>query len=162
MARVIWKKLAVNSAINPPTALLDVDNGVLVAGPAGRALLSAVARETARVARTAGIALDEEAAAVRAISVAQATAANRSSMRQDLARGVPTEIDAICGAVVARAAALGLAAPHNALYKTLLTVAETEGRAAALRLLTGRCAAADPAVLLLCEFIGDLERRSTC
>jgi 2-dehydropantoate 2-reductase len=32
--------------------------------------------------------------------VARRTAANRSSMLQDVVRGAPTEIDAICGAVV--------------------------------------------------------------
>ena len=38
----------------------------------------------------------------------------RTSMAEDVARGRPTEIDALCGEVVRLAAAAGLTAPHNA------------------------------------------------
>jgi 2-dehydropantoate 2-reductase len=37
----------------------------------------------------------------------------RTSMAEDLARGRPTEIDALCGEVVRLARAAGLSAPHN-------------------------------------------------
>jgi len=45
--------------------------------------------------------------------VARRTAANRSSMFQDIKRGAPTEIDAICGAVVRAGQTRGVAAPVN-------------------------------------------------
>src|SRR5574340_585335 len=99
-ARVlIWSKLIINSAINPLTAILRVPNGQLLARPAARRLLHALARETAAVAQAEHIELAAPDAAELAENVARRTAANHSSMFQDVQRGAPTEIDAICGAV---------------------------------------------------------------
>jgi len=102
MPRRLWEKLAVNAGINAVTALADVDNGALVDGPA-RETARAAARETATVARESGVDLPDEAAANAVTEVADATAANASSMRQDVHRESRTEIDAINGAVVERA-----------------------------------------------------------
>lgn len=110
---LIWRKLAVNCAINPLSALAGLPNGALLADARLRALAVAAARETADVAAALGIDLGADGAELVA-EVARRTAANRSSMLQDLDRGAPTEIDAICGAVADRAAALGLSAPVNA------------------------------------------------
>ncbi len=46
-------------------------------------------------------------------AVARRTAANRSSMLQDVQRRAPTEIDAICGAIVRAAEQVGLPTPVN-------------------------------------------------
>jgi 2-dehydropantoate 2-reductase len=102
MPRRLWAKLAVNAGINAVTALARVDNGALVDGPA-RETARTAARETARVARGAGVDLDPAECADRAIDVAETTAANVSSMRADVEAGRPTEVDAINGAVVERA-----------------------------------------------------------
>lgn len=110
---LIWRKLAVSCAINPLTALTGLPNGALLADTRLRALAEAAAREAVAVAAALGIQLRADGADLVA-EVAERTAANRSSMLQDLDRGAPTEIDAICGAVVARASALGLDAPVNA------------------------------------------------
>ena len=99
MPRRLWQKLAVNAGINAVTALARVDNGAVVAGPAGD-VARAAARETARVAREAGIDLDPDDAAVAVTDVAAATAANVSSMRGDVEAQRRTEIDAINGTVV--------------------------------------------------------------
>lgn len=48
----------------------------------------------------------------------------RSSMADDLALGRPTEVDAICGAVVRLARAQGLQAPRNAAMVELLSAAQ--------------------------------------
>ncbi|HET6847085.1 MAG TPA: 2-dehydropantoate 2-reductase, partial [Anaerolineales bacterium] len=99
-ARVlIWSKLVVNSAINPLTAILRVPNGQLLERPTALRLLHALARETAAVARAENIPLSSTDPEQLAESVARGTAANHSSMFQDIQRGAPTEIDAICGAV---------------------------------------------------------------
>ena len=45
--------------------------------------------------------------------VARKTAANHSSMLQDVLRGAPTEIDAICGAVVKAAQKHHIDTPAN-------------------------------------------------
>lgn len=102
MPRRLWEKLAVNAGINAVTALARVENGALVDGPAGDPARAA-ARETARVAREAGVDLDPDRVAERVTEVATTTSANVSSMRADIEAGRPTEVDAINGAVVDRA-----------------------------------------------------------
>jgi len=102
MPRRLWTKLAVNAGINPPTALARVGNGALVDGPASETARAA-ARETARVARSEGVDLSDAAAVQAVEDVASATAANVSSMRQDVEAGRRTEIDAIGGAILKRA-----------------------------------------------------------
>jgi len=99
----LWKKLAVNAGINATTALARVPNGALVDGPSSEVARMA-ATETARVARTSGVDLPTDAAAEATRSVADATAANTSSMHQDVLSGKRTEIDAINGYVVDHAA----------------------------------------------------------
>ncbi|MEW6027931.1 MAG: 2-dehydropantoate 2-reductase [Chloroflexota bacterium] len=96
---LVWGKLVINAAINPLTALLRVPNGELLKRPAARALMNALAEETAAVAAAQRVRLPFDDPGTAAESVAQKTAANHSSMFQDVRRGAPTEIDAICGAV---------------------------------------------------------------
>lgn len=112
-ASLIWGKLVVNAAINPLTALLRVKNGELLRRPFAREVMRALARETAQVARAENIALPFDDPIARAEDVAQKTAANTSSMLQDVLRGAPTEIDAICGAVVRAAERHSIGAPVN-------------------------------------------------
>ncbi len=110
--RLLWRKLAVNCAINPLAALLSVPNGRLLEAPEPRATLEAAAREVGAVAAARGIDLGEDPAAL-ALDVARRTAGNRASMLQDLQRGAPTEIEAINGAVVREARRLGVPVPVN-------------------------------------------------
>lgn len=107
----VWRKLAVNAAINGLTALAGVPNGAIVADPDLNAAAVVIAREVEAVARAEGHEPGDVERAVR--EVAEATATNRSSMRQDLEAGGPTEVDAIHGAIVARAARHGLTVPVN-------------------------------------------------
>lgn len=110
---LIWGKLVINSAINPLTALLRVKNGDLLERPSAREMMGMLARETAQVAKAEKIDLpfDDPVAAVE--EVARKTAANQSSMLQDVVRGAPTEIDAICGAVVKAAQKHNIPTPAN-------------------------------------------------
>jgi len=110
---LIWGKLAVNAAINPLTALLGVPNGALLEDPAARLFMRRAAEEVAAVAAAQGISLPYPDPAAAAEDVARRTAANLSSMLQDLRRGAPTEIDAICGAVARIGAQIGVPAPLN-------------------------------------------------
>jgi 2-dehydropantoate 2-reductase len=97
---LVWGKLVINSAINPLTALLGIPNGELLERPSAYEVMKELARETARVAHAERIDLpfNDPVAAVE--DVARRTAANRSSMLQDVLRGARTEIDSICGEVV--------------------------------------------------------------
>jgi len=119
---LVWGKLVINTAINPLTALLGIPNGELLKRRGARAVMEALARETAQVAAACGAHLPFDDPVQAAEEVAQKTAANRSSMFQDVCRGAPTEIDAICGAVVRAAREKGLATPVNWVMWQLISV----------------------------------------
>ncbi|WP_435095353.1 ketopantoate reductase family protein [Halorubrum sp. N11] len=110
MPRRRYEKLAVNAGINGPSALARLSNGATLDGPGGEAAREA-AREVGRVARADEVALGETAAVDAVERVATDTAANRSSMCEDVAAGRRTEADAIYGAVTERADRLGVSAP---------------------------------------------------
>ncbi len=115
----LWEKLLVNVGINPLTALLRVPNGALPELPEAWELALAAANEALAVAWAAGInlAVDPEASLSR---VCAATAANRSSMLQDVLAGRATEIEALNGQVSARGQALGVETPVNDFLTKLL------------------------------------------
>ncbi|MGD8760347.1 MAG: 2-dehydropantoate 2-reductase [Anaerolineales bacterium] len=110
---LIWGKLAINAGINPLTALLRMPNGELLARPHTQALMKAAAEETALVAAAKGVELPYAEPGNAVAEVARRTANNRSSMLQDVSRNAPTEIDAICGAVVKEGERLGIPTPVN-------------------------------------------------
>jgi 2-dehydropantoate 2-reductase len=110
---LIWGKLVVNAAINPLTALLRVPNGELLQRPAAHLLMQVLAQEAAAVATAQGIHLPFEDAVRAAEDVARKTASNHSSMFQDIRRGAPTEIDAICGVITRTGEKLGVPTPVN-------------------------------------------------
>ncbi|MCL2918098.1 ketopantoate reductase family protein [Shewanella litorisediminis] len=108
----LWQKLAVNACINPLTAIHGVCNGEL-ADDAYQATIAAVLRELVEVARTQGMALQEESLSARVYEVIRLTASNRSSMRQDVDHRRKTEIDAINGYLVSLGNRHGVATPTN-------------------------------------------------
>ena len=119
--RLVWKKLIVNTAINPLTALLRQPNGFLLTDRHARRLMLATAQETAVVARVLGVAVGDDAQIAADVQhVARATATNRSSMLQDVSRGAPTEIEAICGAVDRNGRLHNLPTPLNGRWRLLL------------------------------------------
>jgi 2-dehydropantoate 2-reductase len=123
---LVWSKLVINAAINPLTALLGVPNGELLTRPAARTLSAALANEVAAVAASQSIALTFADPVAAAESVAERTAANLSSMLQDVHRGAPTEIDAICGAVVRAGQAVGVRTPVNDVMLQLIRALRSE------------------------------------
>ena len=110
---LVWGKLVINAAINPLTALLRVPNGELLNRPSAREMMGQLAREVAEVAYAEKIKLPFDDPAAMAEKVARKTAANQSSMLQDVLRNAPTEIDAICGAVVRAGEKHGIHTPCN-------------------------------------------------
>jgi 2-dehydropantoate 2-reductase len=120
---VLWEKLVINVGINPLTAMLRVPNGVLLKLPQAWEVAVAAAQEAQAVARAAGFTLagDPEA---RLKQVCTNTAANHSSMLQDILAGRPTEIEALNAQVASRGRALGLPTPVNDLLTHLLKAAE--------------------------------------
>ncbi len=110
---LVWGKLVVSAALNPLTALLRVPNGELLRRPAARRRMAELAGEAAAVASALGIRLPYDDPARAAEEVAERTAENFSSMLQDVLRGAPTEIDAICGEIVQAGEELHLPVPVN-------------------------------------------------
>ena len=117
---LLWGKLVINAAINPITAILNIPNGELLNRTPARKLLKAAAREAASVAVAQGIQLPYPDPVVTVESIARRTADNRSSMLQDIQRGAPTEIDAICGAIVQAGEQVGVPTPINRTLMQLI------------------------------------------
>jgi 2-dehydropantoate 2-reductase len=110
---MIWRKLVLNAAINPLTAIHGLPNGALLENSTIRSTMHATVAEATRVAKKkdARLALsDPEGEADR---VCHATAGNISSMLQDIQAGRKTEIDSITGSLVDEANRLGVPTPIN-------------------------------------------------
>jgi len=119
---VLWEKLVINVGINPLTALLRVPNGALLELPEAWEVAVAAAVEAQSVAQAAGLTLSGDPAA-RLRQVCSNTAANHSSMLQDILAGRPTEIEAMNAQVATRGRALGLPTPVNDLLTLLVRAA---------------------------------------
>ena len=120
----IWEKLAFNCAMNALAAVTGFTVGQMGSAPEGRALADRVVVEVVAVARRKGIAADvERVRAVVAMAFREHTH-HKPSMLQDLLAHRPTEIDAINGAVVREAAALGMEVPTTATLCDLVRLRE--------------------------------------
>lgn len=102
----LWRKLAINCAINPFTLIYNCHNGEVPtrAGP----WLDTCLTELQELLRAQGV-TEELAPLVH--DVIRSTAANSSSMRQDLHAGRRTEIDYILGYACRQARQNGLQVP---------------------------------------------------
>jgi len=121
---VLWRKLVLNSAVNPVTAIAHCANGAVLHEPALLEIARTAAREAARVGeslRILDVSYDPDEA-LRAIL--RETAGNLSSMREDLSRGRRTEIEEITGAIVRLASEASVPAPVQAALLTLVRAAE--------------------------------------
>jgi len=110
--RTLWLKLAINCAINPLTALYRCRNGEL-AQPVLAQQVRVLCEEIAPVSAAAGYPLTPPELYRQVGDVIAATAANRSSMLQDILAGRRTEIDYITGYLVRQAQHYGIAVPAN-------------------------------------------------
>ena len=115
VSSIIWNKLLINVAINPLAAICGVMNGELLSEP----LLSqaeSTMLEAANVARLLGVEVAEDHILIQNLhSVLDSTAENECSMLADVKAGRETEIDVLCGQVVARGEKLGIPTPLNSM-----------------------------------------------
>lgn len=118
-----YLKLLVNAVINPVTALTRQQNGIVLS-PALRSSVQAVLAEAVAVAAAEGVVIPEEEGRTLVFSVAEKTAANTSSMLQDVMRGRRTEIEAISGYIVRQAERHGIAVPVNETLYGMVKAAE--------------------------------------
>lgn len=124
----VWAKAILNAGINPLTAITGLPNGQLLAQPGLKDLMERTVAEARDVALAAGVALPNADLVERARTVARLTADNKSSMLQDVERGRRTEIDSVCGAIVAAARQAGTEAPLNAALLALVKGIESTTR----------------------------------
>ena len=111
--RRLWLKLAVNSVINPLTALHRCRNGELLQLNGIDQLVAALCEELTRVAQADHVIVDASPIRNEILRVMHTTAQNKSSMLQDIEAGRTTEIDFINGFIVERAHAHGISCPHH-------------------------------------------------
>lgn len=121
---VLWRKLVLNAAVNPVSALSGRPNGAILGSGALRRVADAAAMEAARVGVALGY-LDPAFDPVPALTrLLEETRENRSSMAQDLERLRRTEVDAILGSIVRAAAERGERVPVLESLAVLIRVAE--------------------------------------
>jgi 2-dehydropantoate 2-reductase len=125
---LLWGKLSVSCGINAITALLRILNGELLLRPSAKDLMVRAALECAAVAHARGIRLPFSDPEAQVMEVAARTAANTSSMLQDMLRGAPTECDAINGAVAEEGRRLSIPAPVNEILWQLIKAAAQSNR----------------------------------
>ena len=109
---VLWRKLVVNAVINPLTAIYNVKNGALRDNAFTDEIVNII-DECVNVAKQDSIELNRSTMLDLVYKVIDQTAANHSSMHQDISLYRPTEINYINGYVVARGQHLGITTTLN-------------------------------------------------
>ncbi|HET6955143.1 MAG TPA: 2-dehydropantoate 2-reductase [Vicinamibacterales bacterium] len=113
----IWRKLIFNCVINPITAVTGTEVGG-IADPRLDPLKRLVIDECLEVARSEGVSFEIDFLP----TIADVFGASRTiaSMRQDLMRGRPTEIDHMNGAVAALGRQKGIDCPVNSALTAII------------------------------------------
>ena len=114
----LWRKLAINCAINPLTAIYNCKNGALVSTPEYLAHMQTICTEVERVAQQLNIPLFTVPLINQAIQIATLTAENNSSMQQDIHHRRPTEIETITGFLCNQAKQVNVETPLNSQLLT--------------------------------------------
>ena len=117
----VWRKLIFNCVINPITAIIGSDVGT-IADERLNPIKQLVVDECLRVARAEGVAFDIDF--LTAIAEVFGPSRNTASMRQDLLKRKPTEIDHMNGAVVAIGDRLGIDCPVNRALVAIIKAME--------------------------------------
>lgn len=110
--KMLVRKLIVNAVINPLTAVLNVRNGELLDNPYYYQIFRKMFEEISMVLNIT----EREDVFTHLQNVCKKTAANRSSMLQDLEAKRPTEVDAILGYVLKKAGEMGVRAPLAEIF----------------------------------------------
>jgi 2-dehydropantoate 2-reductase len=124
----LWTKLVANASLNTVTALGRARVGAVFADPGAVGLMLALGREVVAVARASGVPVAPDAAeAYVADARRRLPPDGGSSTLFDLEAGRRLERDALVGAVVRRAARLGVPAPVSAACDALLRLLDPGG-----------------------------------
>ncbi len=117
---ILWRKLLINSVINPLTSLYEVKNGAIYQEKDLLQKAEALSQELMPIIQRQLPQESWQSLFDRIISVAKSTQTNISSMRQDRAAGRVTEIEAINGYLLKYAAKQGIQLPlHQQIYQKI-------------------------------------------
>lgn len=108
-----WKKLIINSAVNPLSAIYGVENGKLIKNAEAVTEMASLVVEGVAVAQKIDIPLNYGEMWASVLETCRRSSANRSSMLCDVDAGRPTEINAINGSIIALGDAHGVDTPVN-------------------------------------------------
>lgn len=121
---IIWSKLVINVGINALTAVTRLHNGKLIEYDMTREIMRDAVQEAVRVIKRKRIKLAYDDPIQKVESVARATAANVSSMLQDILNKKKTEIDFINGAIVRQGKSCNIPTPVNSVLTNLVKTIE--------------------------------------
>jgi 2-dehydropantoate 2-reductase len=121
----IWSKLIINVGINALTAITRLNNGRLLEFEGTRRIMADVVAEGVSVAAAKGIRIAHDDPLTQVEEVCRLTAANVSSMLQDVLARRRTEIDAINGAIARIGQELRIATRVNAALTALVRTIES-------------------------------------
>ncbi len=108
---VLWKKLIINSVINPLTVIYQCKNGELIKQDHIQAHMHAICSELDQLLTTLPFNISPSYSLAK--EICQLTANNFSSMYQDWQHNRPTEINFITGFIVKSCQNNSIACPHN-------------------------------------------------
>jgi 2-dehydropantoate 2-reductase len=117
----VWRKLIFNCVINPITSITGGEVGS-IADARLDPIKQLVIDECLRVARADGVTFEIDF--IKALAEVFGPSRNTASMRQDLLKRKPTEIDHMNGAVVALGQCYGIDCPVNSALVTLIKALE--------------------------------------
>ncbi len=123
----IWEKFVLNCAINALTAITGLRPGEVARTPAADTFQDSILDEIQAVVAAKGLSLPDPDIR-RTIKEHCRKKYNQPSMLQHVEQGKRTEIDALNGALVREARALGLAAPFNEALALLIKGLERHRR----------------------------------
>jgi 2-dehydropantoate 2-reductase len=122
---ILWRKLVLNAAVNPLSALSGRPNGAILESASTLRIAEAVALEAARVGTRLGFLEADFDPLPELKALLKDTRENHSSMAEDLKRGRATEADAILGTIVRAGRDAGVAVPVLEGIWALVRAAET-------------------------------------
>ncbi|MGG5253052.1 2-dehydropantoate 2-reductase [Neobacillus sp. SM06] len=119
---MLLDKLIVNAMVNPLTAILQIENGLLIANSFYYQTLRIFFSEIAGIVKLK----DPEASFEKVVHVCRQTAKNRSSMLKDIEAGRKTEVESILGFLLKEAEKQKKNAPLCTVFYHLIEGKERE------------------------------------
>lgn len=123
--RAIWWKLFANMTINPITALFGTKIGYVIDNPNAWEVTKNIISEGVEVAKMDGVEFDLSEAFESASFSCKIAHDGYTSMYQDVKKKIPTEIDAINGAVVKLGEKFGIDVPYNRMMVDMIHMLES-------------------------------------